>query len=357
MLKFFKKIFKLSKRELGLPDSINTKIEDLLNTLIKSEQIQGMTFKVSSNCDKVSVLNDIEFCDEVSASDSYESTEIDQACVDTCKVAKDAAYGVCDATRQTCNTGCDGLKVGYDACCGTCDATRKTCKSFCFGSKKCENSCDDASSKCKNGCDDAFPYKSCNDACNKASSDCKSGADSMYNSCVSGCKSLDITGGYEFRLEYIKGVGGIVVTDVSNIQLKPNSTTEFSIDLDVVVPEVNTMFYYKIWQDPIPAIKGEMPVIAKSVKGSGTGTLVYDAEAEGGPCYYLQLDTLKITIPSNVFDSNAITKTIQSIGMSVDFITAGIVDLNKELLDLANGTLSDVVLKELNDILKDMPIN
>lgn len=357
MFKFIKKMFGLSKVELGLPDSIDIEIKNILNTLIQSEKIQGMTFKVSSDCNKVSILNDIEFCDEVSAHDDYKTTEVDKACVDTCKVAKDAAYGVCDATRQTCNTGCDGLKVGYDGCCGTCDVTRKTCKSFCFGSKKCENSCDDASSKCKNGCDDVFPYKSCNDACNKASSDCKNGADSMYNSCVNGCKSLDITGGYDFRLEYIKGVGGIMVSNVSNIKLKPNSTTEFSIDLDVVIPQVNTMFYYKVWQDPLPAIKGEMPVIAKSVKGSGTGTLIYDINGENGPCYYLQIDTLKITIPSNVFDSNVITKTIQSIGMSVEFITAGFVNLNKELLDLANGKLSEVVLKELNDILKDMPIS
>ena len=357
MKKFLKKLFGFSRREMGLPESINTKIEDLLNSLIQSEQIQGMTFKVSSGCNKVSVINDIEFCDEVSAQDDYVTTEVDDACVNTCKAAKDAAYGVCDATRQTCNTGCDGLKVGYDGCCGTCDATRKTCKSFCFGSKKCENSCDDVSSKCKSGCDDAFPYKSCNDACNKASSDCKSGADSMYNSCVSGCKSLDITGGYQFRLEYIKGVGGIQVTDVSNIELKPDSITEFSIDLDVVIPQVNTMFYYKIWQDPLPAIKGEMPVIASSVKGTGTGTLVYDIDADGGPGYFLQLDSLQITIPSNVFDSNAITKAVESIGMSVQFITAGIVDFNQELLNLANGTLSDVVLKELNDILKDMKID
>ena len=316
-----------------------------------------MEFEVSSKCDKKSILNDIEFCNEVSAQDDYKTTTIDQACVDTCKAAKDAAYGVCDATRQTCNTGCDALKVGYDGCCDTCDVTRKTCKSFCFGSKKCENSCDDASSKCKNGCNDAFPYNSCNDACNKASSDCKSGADSMYNSCADGCKSLDITGGYQFRLEYIKGIGGIMVTNVDNIQIKPDSTTEFSLDLEVNIPQVTSMFYYNIWQDPIPAIKGELPIIASSVKGYGTGTLIYEVNADGGPGYFLQLDTLQIVIPSNVFDSNSLTKIIESIGMSIDFITAGIVDLNQELLNLANGTLSSVVLDEINDILKDVKID
>ena len=43
--------------------------------------------------------------------------------------------------------------------------------------------------------------------------------------------------------------------------------------------------------------------------------------------------------------------------MSIDFITAGIVDLNQELLNLANGTLSSVVLDEINDILKDVKID
>ena len=356
MKKFLRKIFGLTKTEMALPSDIEGKIITTLNTIIQSPQIQGLEFKVSSECDKTSVLNDIEFCSEVEAKDSYKSTSVDQACVDTCNAAKSAAYAVCDATRQTCNTGCDGLKVGYDGCCGTCDATRKTCKSFCFGSKKCENSCDDASSKCKNGCDDVFPYKSCNDACNKASSDCKSGADKVFNSCADGCKSLDITGGYDFRLEFIKGVGTIKVTEVSNIQVVPNQDDKFSLDIEVNIPNVNTLFYYKIWQDPLPAIKGEAPIIASNVKGTGTGILTYVADGDDGPGYYLQIDTLKVTIPSNVFDSNSLTKLVESIGISIDYITLGIVDLNKELLSLINGELSAVILKELNKILDDYKI-
>ena len=84
---------------------------------------------------------------------------------------------------------------------------------------------------------------------------------------------------------------------------------------------------------------------------------IYEVNADGGPGYFLQLDTLQIVIPSNVFDSNSLTKIIESIGMSIDFITAGIVDLNQELLNLANGTLSSVVLDEINDILKDVKID
>ena len=126
LIKHIKDLFKKQKVSLD-PNSIEGKVLTALNTIIQSPAIQGMEFKVSSKCDKTSVINDIEFCDEVYVHDSYEEQTLNNTCIDACKVTRDAAKDVCDATRATCNTGCDGVKVGYDGCCGTCDAACPRC--------------------------------------------------------------------------------------------------------------------------------------------------------------------------------------------------------------------------------------
>jgi len=355
LIEFIKNLFK--KQELSLdPNSIEGKVLTALNTIIQSPAIQDMEFKVSSECDKTSVINDIEFCDEVYVHDSYEEQSLNNACIDACKVTRDAAKDVCDATRATCNTGCDGVKVGYDGCCGTCDAARKTCKAGCFGIKSCENSCDDMSKKCKNGCNDAFPYQSCTDSCNKMSSDCKAGADSMYNSCVDACGYLTITGGYSFRLLNIKGVGSIQVTNVYDMVPKENELNVFSISMDLNVPQVIANSHYKLWQDPIPAVEGDLPVVATNVKGNAKGTLTIVCDGSGKSGYYLHLDSLTIEIPTNVYDSNALTQLVYALGMEIEYVTGGIVDMNQMLLDMANGMLADEVMKVINDILDDMKI-
>ncbi len=356
MKHLLKRLF-IKKKSLGLsPDSIEGKILTALNTIIQSPQVQTLTFKVSSGCDKDSVINDIEFCDEVYVHDSYEEQSLNDACIQACKATKDAAYGVCDATRQTCNTGCDGVKAGYDGCCGTCDAARKTCKAGCFGIKSCENSCDDMSKKCKNGCNDTFPYQSCTDSCNKMSSDCKSGADSVYNSCVDGCGYLTITGGYSFRLLNINGVGTIQVTNVYDMVAKENETNVFSVSMDLNIPQVFANSYYKLWQDPIPAVEGNLPVIASNVKGSAKGTLTIVCDGTDKSGYYLQLDSLTIEIPKNIYDSNALTQLVYALGMDINYITAGIVDMNQMLLDLANGMLANEVMGVINGILENTKI-
>ena len=124
LIKHIKDLFKKQKVSLD-PNSIEGKVLTALNTIIQSPAIQGMEFKVSSKCDKTSVINDIEFCDEVYVHDSYEEQTLNNTCIDACKVTRDAAKDICDATRATCNTGCDAVKVGYDACIGTCDVTRQ----------------------------------------------------------------------------------------------------------------------------------------------------------------------------------------------------------------------------------------
>lgn len=280
----------LCKKELTLdPNSIETVILTTLNTIIQSPEIQGLTFKTSSSCDKTSVINDIEFCNEVYVHDKYTWSVVDDACIEACDIAYDLCHGGCSTIDWTCNNCC--------------------------------------------------------------TKECKKGRDG----CKSLCGYLDMTGGYEFRLMNIKGVGGIQVTNVYNVVAKPDQENVFSVSMDLNIPKVTAQAYYKIWQDPIPAMSGTIPVIASNVKGSATGTLIsYCSETnpdESG--YFLQIDSLSIEIPKNVFDSNILFTAVSIFGMDISYLTGGVVDLNQMLLDLADGKLANVVVDVLNDILDD----
>ena len=280
----------LCKKELTAdPNSIETVILNTLNTIIQSPEIQGLTFKTSSSCDKTSVINDIEFCNEVYVHDKYTWSIVDDACIEACDIAYDLCHGGCSTIDWTCNNCC--------------------------------------------------------------TKECKKGRDG----CKSLCGYLDMTGGYEFRLMNIKGVGGIQVTNVYNVVAKPDQENVFSVSMDLNIPKVTAQAYYKIWQDPIPAMSGTIPVIASNVKGSATGTLIsYCSETnpdESG--YFLQIDSLSIEIPKNVFDSNILFTAVSIFGMDISYLTGGVVDLNQMLLDLADGKLANVVVDVLNDILDD----
>ena len=69
LIEFIKNFFRGEELTVD-PNSIEGKVLTALNTIIQSPAIQGMEFKVSSACDKTSVINDIEFCDEVYVHDS-----------------------------------------------------------------------------------------------------------------------------------------------------------------------------------------------------------------------------------------------------------------------------------------------
>jgi hypothetical protein len=288
LIQFIKNLF--SKKNLTLdPNSIEGVILTTLNTIIQSPQIQGLEFKVSSSCDKTSVINDIEFCNEVYVHDKYTWSVVDDACVEACDIAYDLCHGGCSTIDWTCNNCC--------------------------------------------------------------TKECKKGRDG----CKSLCGYLDMTGGYEFRLMNIKGVGGIQVTNVYNLTPLPDQDNVFSVSMDLNVPKVTAEAYYKIWQDPIPAMSGTIPVIASNVKGSATGTLVnYCSETNPEDSgYFLQIDSLTIEIPKNVFDSNILFTAVSIFGMDISYLTGGVVDLNQMLLDLADGKLANVVVDVLNDILDD----
>ena len=288
LIEFIKNLF--SKKRLSVdPNSIEGVILTTLNTIIQSPQIQGLEFKTSSSCDKTSVINDIEFCNEVYVHDKYTWSVVDDACIEACDIAYDLCHGGCSTIDWTCNNCC--------------------------------------------------------------TKECKKGRDG----CKSLCGYLDMTGGYEFRLMNIKGVGGIQVTNVYNVVAKPDQENVFSVSMDLNIPKVTAQAYYKIWQDPIPAMSGTIPVIASNVKGSATGTLIsYCSETnpdESG--YFLQIDNLTIEIPKNVFDSNILFTAVSIFGMDISYLTGGVVDLNQMLLDLADGKLANVVVDVLNDILDD----
>lgn len=340
-MEILKKLLKRKKDELTKytedpNDVLESAIKNTLNLIIQSQQLQDMTFKVSSSCDKNSVLNDIEFCNEVYVHDSYSWEVANDACVGACKTTRDLAYDTCDATRQACKSGCDLIEASYETC-------KIACCYGCIWGKTC--SCDSLKKD----------YDNCNNSCNDASSSCKSGADSMYNGCVNACGYLTMTGGYEFRLQNIKGVGTIQVTNVYDIEAKPGTQNVFSVSMDLNVPQVVANSYYKIWQDPIPAMSGNFPVVANNVTGKATGTLtiICDFENPDKSGYYLQLNSIDINIPKNVFDSNILFQVAQIFSMDINYLTGGIVDLDQMLLNMADGVLEDLVEGLLNDILKD----
>ena len=340
-MKLLKKLFKkkMTVKDPYLEDTnsiLEDTIKNTLNLIIQSPDIQGMTFKVSSECDKTSVINDIEFCNEVYVHDSYSWEVANDACVSACKATKDLAYSTCDATRQTCKAGCDVIEASYEAC-------KIACCYGCIWGKTC--SCDSVKKE----------YDNCNNSCNDMSSDCKSGADSMYNGCVDACGYLTMTGGYEFRLMNIKGVGTIQVTNVYDIIAQPGTQNVFSVSMDLNVPQVTANSYYKVWQDPIPAMSGNLPVIANNVTGKATGilTIICDFENPDKSGYYLQIDSIDITIPTNVFDSNLLFQLVEIYSKEIEYYTGGIVKLDQMLLDMADGLLANEVEGILNDILKD----
>jgi hypothetical protein len=339
-------------------DSIEYKTMMVINAAIQSDPIQKLTFKVSKDCVD-SVLNDIEFCNSVAVSDHYDvSPTLDQTCVNACAATKSAADGVCDATRKTCNTGCDAVKASYNGCTGTCDATRKTCKAGCFGIKSCENKCNNVSSDCKKGCEKTFPYNSCTNACGDASSNCKNDSQAAYNSCYSGCNLIKLTGGYDLKLTSLKGLGSIVVTDVSNMTVSPGSENLFTASLSLNVPSASVNVDYKVWQDPIPAVNGNIPIYIYNTTGTGSVSFVKECTGNASsrePGYYVQISDLHISLPKHVWDSAWIAY-LKSLGIDTSHLESGIDALWGLFNDKANGELSAIVLKELNKILYGMKI-
>lgn len=277
-------------------------IEDVVNTAIQSDAVQNAVFYVTDNCP--STLNDIEFCNYLEVKDSYTFDSIDQACVDAAKVVKD----------------------GEDA---VCDDTRKACKSLCFGDKSCENGCQDISDACKDL------------------------AQEEYDATVALCNYTTITGGYDLRLDWVKGAGTMVVSEVN---MKPTPDEEggdtYSLSIFLNVPTITAQAYYKVWQDPIPAIAGTTSVNATNIPVYTEAKLTGDCDSG----YYLQLTSVDIEIPDNVFDSNELLEIAQEVGMDVSIITGGQVDLNQMLIDWVDGYLDGILMDTLNGVLKDISI-
>jgi len=279
----------------------------VVNSVIKSDAIQNMTFKVSSDCVE-STLNDIELCNTVEVKDSYSSSVIDDVCVEAAQVVKDAEDYTTDALRKTCK----GLCSTIDWTCGGC----------------------------------------CSDGCQSDSDELKKLTQDEYDATVSLCEMTTLTGGYDFKITNVKGLGGIMVTSITDPVVHSDNSTLFSVTITMNIPTVTSNAWYKIWQDPIPVIDGNLPLVVSNVPVSASGTLV-DRCGDG---YYLQIDELDIVVPSNVFDSNLLLEILASIGADINFITGGIVNLNQMFLDWVSGYLDEEVTDVLNDVLSDYKI-
>ena len=143
---------------------------------------------------------------------------------------------------------------------------------------------------------------------------------------------------------------------VSEVNMKPTPDEEggdtYSLSIFLNVPTITAQAYYKVWQDPIPAIAGTTSVNATNIPVYTEAKLTGDCD--GG--YYLQLTSVDIEIPDNVFDSNELLEIAQSVGMDVSIITGGQVDLNKMLIDWVDNYLDGILMGVLNDALEDIKI-
>jgi hypothetical protein len=164
---------------------------------------------------------------------------------------------------------------------------------------------------------------------------------------------MKISGSYDFRLDEIADVGGISVTQVSNMGMDANNPNAFGLTLAVNVPTTVASIVYTLQQSPLPPLQGTEKITATNTPGAGTGQLFCDA-ARGG--YYVTITSLSISAPQDITDTSGIFQTLSILGYDVQAYTAGIVDLKKMILNDVAGQISKVLLPVLNDLLKDIQI-
>jgi hypothetical protein len=201
-----------------------------------------------------------------------------------------------------------------------------------------------------------------NGAYNSCVSSCKVGCDACCswwdggkckNSCSGSCNWMKISGSYDFRLDEIADVGGIRVTQVSNMGMDANNPNAFSLTLAVNVPTTVASIAYNLQQSPLPPLTGTEKITATNTPGTGTGQLFCDAERGG---YYATITSLTISVPQDITDTSGIFQTLSILGYDVQAYTAGIVDLKKMILTDVSGQISKALLPVLNDLLKDTQI-
>ena len=203
----------------------------------------------------------------------------------------------------------------------------------------CVDACDAAYDICHGGC--STIDWTCNNCCTK---ECKS----VRSSCKDLCGYLDVKlGSYLYRIETIKGVGALNALSVSNpvVGADPNV---FSVDIAMNIPsEVLAHTYYDII-----GISGHIDLKTTGATATATGALT-DICGDG---YYLQLDSLVISIPDDIFDSNLLTEIAQELGIEVSALTGGVVDLNALLLAELNDIAASETMKAINSALATQKI-
>jgi len=209
----------------------------------------------------------------------------------------------------------------------------------------CVDACNVAYDICHGGCS-AVDW-TCNDCCTK---ECKKARDE----CKSLCGYLNVKiGYYEYQIINAKGLGALRVLSVTDPVVYPDDTTLFGVNISLDVPtEVTSKVHYEFQVDGIPAVKGDMTLSTTGVKATGTGVL----RETCGDGYYLEITSLTIEIPENIFDSNELTKIAEELMIAVSDLTFGLVDLREKLMKELNNTVSKEVMKALNDVLDDTKI-
>jgi hypothetical protein len=195
-------------------------------------------------------------------------------------------------------------------------------------------------------------YDSCMSSCKVGCDACCSWWDGgkCKKSCSGSCNWTKITGSYDFRLDEVAGVGGIRVTQVSNMAREANNPNAYTLTLAVNVPSAVTSIVYSIQQSPLPPLQGTEKITATNTPGTGAGELVCDAQRGG---YYASVTSLTISAPEDITDTSGAFQTLSMLGYDVKALTGGIVDIKKMILTEAAGQISKMLLPVLNGLLKD----
>jgi hypothetical protein len=209
----------------------------------------------------------------------------------------------------------------------------------------CVDLCNAAYDICHGGCKSVD--WTCNDCCTK---ECKKVRDACKNAC--GYLTVKI-GFYEYKIVNAKGLGALRTLSVTEPAVFPDDATLFSVNISMDVPaQVTSKVHYIFQVDGFPQISGDMTLSTTGIKITCTGTL----KEVCGDGYYLDITSMIVTIPENIFDSNELTKIANQLMIQVSDLTYGIIDLRKKLLGTLNDTVSKEVMKALNDILDDIKI-
>jgi hypothetical protein len=280
--------YTVEQLEAGITSGLNRIYDAVAATL---------TYQVFPGCD--STIPRMNFCGNLSASDSYSSSTWDSVC-----------GGTCDAAYDTCKFGVDACKV---ACCYGC-----------FFGKIC----------------------SCSDPCSGVRTDC-------YNGCT-----VVVSGSAEIDVSYVRGLELLEFTS-ANVPFL-SSPDSVSVDVSgVISPGLTAYVKWKLCQSGV-CVGDTSPLSSSKVGANARGTVTAKACPSGPPALYMTISEIVIT-QTGLWGIDAFVDSIVGVVQdSLDWLAQNISDLFYYDLqgkyDAAFNSALKVLQDELNKVLVDTPL-